>query len=84
MNYTVDWSVDAQSTLTAIWLQAPDRSAVTAASAEIDRRLAANPLGNGTVVSEGLYAIEVHPLRALFEVSDTDRIVRVVSVNRLP
>jgi hypothetical protein len=84
MNYTVDWSPDAQSTLATIWIQSSNRQAVTAAQARIDRLLAANPLGNSTPVSEGLYAIEIHPLRALFEVSDAEHLVNVVSVGELP
>jgi hypothetical protein len=35
-------------------------------------------------VSEGLYAIEIHPLRVQFEVSEIERIVTVVSVRQLP
>ena len=84
MNYTVAWEDDAVIDLTVIWNGAPDRRAVTAAQAKIDRLLAANPLGNGYPVSEGLYAIAAHPLHAQFEISDADRSVKVVSVRKLP
>lgn len=83
MNFTVDWSLNALSALALIWMGAPNRSAVNAAQAEIDRVLAANPLANTTHLSEGLYAIEVYPLRALFEVFSAERYVRVVSVGEL-
>jgi hypothetical protein len=84
MTYSVEWDDDVVAALTALWLQATDRQAVTAAQATIDRVLAANPLGSGYPVSEGLYAIEVPPLRAQYEVLPNDRVVKVVSVRRLP
>jgi mRNA-degrading endonuclease RelE of RelBE toxin-antitoxin system len=80
MNYSVDWSDDAIATLAQIWLQAPDRVAITAAAATIDRLLAASPRANGTPVSEGLYAIEVSPLRVQFEISEENRVVTAVYV----
>jgi hypothetical protein len=84
MNWTVDWEAAALAHLAAIWMQAADRGAVTAAQARIDALLAANPLGYGFPLSEGLYAIEVHPLRAAFEMDNPNHRVKVVSVNRLP
>jgi hypothetical protein len=84
MKYTVTWSDDAIAVLATIWMQSPHRNAVTAAQAEIDRLLATDPRRHGAIVSEGLYAIDVHPLWAQFEVSDGDRIVNVVSVRELP
>jgi hypothetical protein len=84
MNYSVDWTDETLSTLAAIWLGSPDRQGVTVAQARIDELLAADPHGNGVPVSEGLYAIEVHPLRAQFELSDADRVVTVVGVGMLP
>jgi hypothetical protein len=83
MRYTVDWSDDALDTLAAIWMQATDPWAVTAAQATIDRLLAADPYRHGQAVSEGLYAIKVPPLKAQFEVSDGNRAVRVVSVREV-
>ncbi len=84
MSYSVDWAPNALSILAAIWVSSPDRGAVNRAQTRIDRLLAADPLGNGTNVSEGLYAIEVYPLRVLFEVSEVDQFVRVVFVRELP
>ena len=84
MNYTVVWEADALSILAAIWLQAPDRQAVTRAQATIDRQLATDPLSYGTPVSEGLYALEEPPLRVQFEVSEEDLLVTVVSIRPVP
>jgi hypothetical protein len=83
MRYNVDWNISARRTLAAIWIKAANRLAVTAAQDQIDRLLAANPLGNSNPVSEGLYAINVHPLRAVFEVDDSTESVMVVSVGEL-
>ncbi len=84
MSYDVDWDASARNTLATIWIRSTNRRAVTAAQARIDQLLTVDPLGNGIPVSEGLYAIEVHPLRALFEVIDTDKSVKVVAVGELP
>jgi plasmid stabilization system protein ParE len=85
MSYTVDWTPEARSQLAAIWVQhVPHRQAITAAQARIDRLLAANPLRIGKPLAEGLYAIDVPPLRAIYEVSDADQLVTVVSVNWSP
>ena len=83
MSYNVDWDIPARQTLAAIWIKAANRRAVTAAQARIDRLLAADPLRNGTPLAEGLYVIDVHPLRAVFEVADTHKRVKVVSVSEL-
>jgi hypothetical protein len=84
MSYAVDWADDPISALAAIWVVAADRGTVRDAQAAIDRLLAADPAGNGTPVREGLYAIEVPPLRALFEFSVEQRSVKVVFLRRLP
>lgn len=81
MNFAVDWSTNATSALAAFWLAAPDRQAVTTAQARIDHLLAADPIANGHHVSEGLYRIDVLPLRALFEIDQSNRLVRVVSLS---
>jgi hypothetical protein len=83
MSYIVDWEDPARATLALIWIQAANRQAITAAQARIDRLLAVDPLGHGVAVSEGLYALEVHPLRALFEIAEAEKSVTVVSVGEL-
>jgi hypothetical protein len=84
MNYAVNWSDDALDTLATIWIRSADRRAVTKAQATIDQRLAINPLGSGSPASEGLWVLEVHPLRVQFEVDVSNRAVKVVSVGELP
>lgn len=84
MNYAVTWNEMALAMLAAIWASAPDRAAVTVAADMIDQFLAQNPFVHGLPLVEGLYAIEVPPLRALFEIDSAARKVTVVSVSRLP
>ena len=83
MSYSVAWTPAARATLATIWIGAADRQAVTIAQARMDRLLAVDPLKNGTPLSEGLYAIEIHPLRALFEVDATGKFVSIVSLSEL-
>jgi hypothetical protein len=84
MSYSVDWTGDALAALTAVWIHSSNRQSVTLAQASLDQILSADPFGRGKAVSEGLYAIEIHPLRVQFEVSEIERIVTVVSVRQLP
>ena len=82
--FTVRWENNALIAMAAIWTAAPNPAVVSAATDEIDRRFALAPLVHGIPISEGLYAIEVTPLRALFEVDTILRRVRIVSLNWLP
>ena len=85
MRYTVDWSIDARQQLAAIWLDhISHRQIITTAQAEIDRLLALVPLGNGTLLSEDLYAIAIDPLRVVYELTDKRSFVSVVSVKWFP
>ena len=82
--HSIDWELAALEMLAAAWTSARDQAAVTAAADALDRHLAADPLAHGTALSEGLYAIEVPPLRALFELDVAASLVTVVSVSLLP
>ena len=73
----------AQNELAELWMDDPDRDAITAAAHAIDQELAADPQNKGVDLSEGLRAIFSPPLRALFTVRDDDRIVEVLRVKRL-
>jgi hypothetical protein len=84
MRYTVDWSDDATDSLAAIWLQATDRRAVTAAESRIDRLLASDPQANGVHLSEGLWEIVDPPLIARYEIDPASRTVKVTQVGMLP
>jgi hypothetical protein len=82
MKFDVDWEEDVLSALASLWLFAADRAALTQAQASVDRLLAKDPIGNGIALSEGIYAIEVPPLRVLYEVNEGARSVKVVAAKR--
>jgi plasmid stabilization system protein ParE len=81
--YTVVWLQDAINDLGDIWLAFQDRTAVTVASAEIDRELARDARGKGRPLSEGLRVFDAPPLRAVFSISEPDRRVEVARVRAL-
>lgn len=83
MTFSVSWTDDAAASLTSLWLLSPDRSAITAAQAAIDVRLANNPQAAVRPLHEGLYVIQVSPLRALVEIVPEDHHVIVVGVRKL-
>jgi mRNA-degrading endonuclease RelE of RelBE toxin-antitoxin system len=78
--YTVVWSQEAQDQLADLWLDSPNRQAVTRASDAVDRMLAGDPVAQSFDVREGLRGLRVPPLRVIFLVREADRIVDVVRV----
>jgi hypothetical protein len=78
--YTVRWKRTAFDRLTEIWLEAPDRSAVTAAVDEVDRLLAANPHEAGESRSDEIRVLFVAPVGVFFEVHDDSLVVDVLKV----
>lgn len=82
MIFTVAWGPGAVSELADIWLDALDRSRVTAAAREIDRFLRRDPTTRGESRDENVRILFVAPLGVDFEVVEDDRIVYVLSVWR--
>jgi hypothetical protein len=80
MRYTVTWLRGAQNHLAQVWVDAPDKQAVTLAADAIDRELAVAPDQKGSPVSEGLRTLYIPPLHVLFSVREADRLVEVASV----
>jgi hypothetical protein len=81
--FTVIWHRDVQEALAELWLSAAEPAAVTSAGDLIDHMLASDPLAGAQEVSEGLFRLDVPPLRVYFEVSEADRVVRVARVRLL-
>lgn len=88
MKYAVRWTRKARlQQLAQVWLDAPDRNAVSAAAAEVDRLLATDPVVVGESRAAGLRVVIVEPLMVGFAVDDEARQVVVFSVRyfgRLP
>lgn len=83
MKRTVVWLPSAEKALAQIWLDTQRNEAVVEASYIIDRDLQVDAESNGTPLREGLWAIERTPLRAVFEIIEADRLVRVVQLGLL-
>lgn len=76
MKYDLDGTSEAKAQFAMLWItQVANRSTITQAAARIDLALATDPLKNATPKSEGLFAIDMHPLRAIFEILDNRVIV---------
>lgn len=78
--YRIRWRKSATHDLADIWLQSPDRNAVTVAAKEIESRLQEAPLSWGNELSEGLRAFTWSTSRVLFYIDDRKNVVRIVSV----
>ena len=78
--FSLAWEPPAEDELAEIWLQSPDRWAVTRAQAKIDQLLKADPIANGAHLSEGLYTIHVPPLRCNYTIDVANRHVEVTWV----
>lgn len=81
--YSVVWVKSAQDELTELWLTAVDRNAITTAANEIDQVLRDDAPARGAELSEGLRSFFAPPLKAIFSVSEDDRIAEVLRVRRI-
>jgi hypothetical protein len=82
--YIVTWVESAQQELAQVWIDAPNREAVTAATHAIDKELVEDAATKGSELSEGLRELIIPPLRVLFLVREPDRLVEVCTVRHLP
>lgn len=80
---TVVWVSAAEAELAEIWLASASRDRVTSASHAIDQSLRQEADSAGNPLAEGLRALDVSPLRVLFEILDDDRMVRVLKVKQM-
>jgi hypothetical protein len=82
MNYTVKWTDQADQQLANIWLNAPDKDAVTAASNRIESLLRRDPLGQGESCGGNSRLMFEPPLGAYYRVYPKARVVWVASIGR--
>ena len=81
MRYEVIWQRAAENDLAGIWTAANDREAVTQAAAEIDARLAYEPLRLGESRTSSVHRIVSNPpIVVEFEVIEDDKRVIVQGV----
>lgn len=79
MRFTVVWTASTQDDLAALWLSAPNRSALQRAADDIDRRLGTDADQQGRPFFEDRI-LAVPPLAVTFSVSIPDRLVTVWQV----
>jgi hypothetical protein len=79
MRYTVVAETEARKQLTRLWTKSrsAQRREITRASAAIDVLLRCDPATKAKSQPEGLFIIDVPPLRAYFELSEPDRLVTI-------
>jgi hypothetical protein len=79
--FTVIWEKGAELALARLWLDNPRvRRDISQASDKIDHLLAINPQTCGEPSSDRSRQFVQVPLKVLFNVSDEDRVVRVIYV----
>jgi hypothetical protein len=83
MNFTVTWLASAEDELATIWLEAPNRDAITQAAAKIDHRLKKRPLDEGESRENGRRILIETPLAVVYRVDVDDRLVRVLQIWRI-
>jgi hypothetical protein len=81
--FVVDWSVEAMDGLAAAWMAATDKPAVNQAQSAIDSLLSQSPFSHGTPVSEGLFGLNIPPLRVVYSVDGNTNRVEISSANLL-
>jgi hypothetical protein len=81
VNYTVIWVPDTVPELAAVWLAAPDRNAVTAASHRLGQDLARDPYATGFPRNSPVNRTAIDlPLGIDYEIIEDDKTVRVLRV----
>jgi len=87
MIWTVVWFDSAQNHLADLWMQAPDRAAVSAAANAMDQSLRRDPYQNSESRIGNNRIMFAPPLGISFDISEEDRLVTVwpfgVSSNRV-
>jgi plasmid stabilization system protein ParE len=81
--YTVVWHAEAQAQLATIWVDATDRHEITRAADSVDAILAWDAPTIGLEIEGDFRELSISPLRIWFAVSEPDRIVKIVHVERV-
>jgi hypothetical protein len=83
MNYRVEWTEEAEQRLAAVWMEAEDRAAVTAAARRLEQSLGYNPFGAGEARDDFDARLAFDgPIGMFYRVDVFARAVIVVSVGR--
>lgn len=80
MRYTVVWDPEAEDELARLWMQSFVQRDITSAANAIDIALRDDPLGKGIILDHRKYELYLYPLRVLFKVTESDRLVQVLTI----
>jgi ParE toxin of type II toxin-antitoxin system, parDE len=80
MIFTVIWQPETENDLADLWLNAPDRDAVTRAANQIDAQLKADPYANSESRFGNTRVMFVPPLGVAYDIYDDDCLVAVWAV----
>jgi hypothetical protein len=83
IRYTVTYTRRALDALARVWMNAPDRQAITNAGDEIDQDLCIDAPQQGVAVAFRLRQLIVTPLVVEFIVEEEDRKATVLSVRHI-
>ena len=84
--YEVNWLDDVLGEVVQCWLDAADseqKSRIRRATDDADRILASDPKRDADHLSEGLWRLEIAPLRLYFVIDEELRLVEVTGVSLL-
>lgn len=84
MKFDVEWFLPAESELTNLWVNGPDRAQITAAADAIDVELSRDPYSVGESREENLRILFMPPLAIYYKVDELANRVIVTSVWRHP
>jgi hypothetical protein len=80
MTFTVTYKPSAEQELADVWINAPDRQAVTSAGNRIDQLLRTNPHQQGEARQDNVRVFVERPPAVQFEIHDDDCWVEVLRV----
>jgi len=83
MKWTVIWIPDVEKELAALWINAPNRVAVTQAADAVDAQLRRDPFANSESRAGQARVMIEFPLAVAYDVSDDDRLIIVWAVWRV-
>jgi len=83
MIYQIDWKINAEDQLTAIWLSGRDRQYLREAVDAFERDCQVNPLSLGESREGNFRLVFVGPLRIWIEVDTDAKVVTVYNIVRV-
>ena len=78
--YSIFWKSEAQDSLAELWLASADGVALANAANQVDRLLRGDPHRYGVALHEDFWALNVPPLRVIYEINEQDASASVVRV----